>query len=45
MCHPPRPLPRKRLLALVCAGLLVVVILVVYLPMPEGGALWELHDC
>ena len=44
MRHPPRPLPRKGLLALVCVGLLVVVILVVYLPMPEGGALWELHE-
>ena len=44
MCHPPRPLPRKRLLSLVCVGLLVVVILVAFLPMPEGDALWELHE-
>lgn len=44
MCHPPRPLPRKGLLALVCAGLLVALILVAFLPMPEGGALWEMHE-
>lgn len=44
MCHPPRPLPRKGLLALVCAGVLVALILVAFLPMPEGGALWELHE-
>lgn len=44
MCHPPRPLPRKGLLALVCAGVLVALILVAFLPMPEGGALWEMHE-
>ena len=44
MGHSPRPLPRKRLLALVCAGLLVALILVAFLPMPEGGALWEMHE-
>lgn len=44
MCHSPRPLPRKGLLALVCAGVLVALILVAFLPMPEGGALWEMHE-
>ena len=44
MRHPPRPLPQKGLLALVCAGLLVALILVAFLPMPEGGALWEMHE-
>lgn len=44
MGHSPRPLPRKGLLALVCAGLLVALILVAFLPMPEGGALWEMHE-
>lgn len=44
MCHSPRPLPRKGLLALVCAGLLVALILGRLSPHAEGGALWEMHE-
>ena len=44
MRHPPRPMPRKWLLTLVCIGLVGALAFVALAPLPESGALWELHE-